>query len=295
VNYPFLTLKERDNETGLDYFLARYYSSTQGRFTSPDEFAGGPDELYYFADAAADNPTFYADLTNPQSLNKYQYTYNNPLNMTDGDGHCPICVVPVLVAAAAAYILLSPQTVHAPTPNDGYRERSASSAAQIVSLGAAEALGGPIVSKIGGKLLSKLTSRAGPTAEQAALQAQRQQLVRLLHIKELGTDPAIGGAFRAAEGQAGARLEAQLGRRLSRDPTGVADFVRGGTTYDLVGAGLKSKYFNLEKVTGEIAGHLQKADRVVVDVSQFTRAQTASVQEFVKGLGEQASRVIILH
>ena len=33
------TSKERDGETGLDYFLARYYSSTQGRFTSPDEFA----------------------------------------------------------------------------------------------------------------------------------------------------------------------------------------------------------------------------------------------------------------
>jgi RHS repeat-associated protein len=42
------TSKERDNETGLDYFLSRYYSSTQGRFTSPDEFTGGPDELYDF-------------------------------------------------------------------------------------------------------------------------------------------------------------------------------------------------------------------------------------------------------
>jgi RHS repeat-associated protein len=30
------TQKERDVETGLDYFLARYYSSAQGRFTSPD-------------------------------------------------------------------------------------------------------------------------------------------------------------------------------------------------------------------------------------------------------------------
>jgi RHS repeat-associated protein len=39
------TQKERDVETGMDYFLARYYSSTQGRFTSPDEFVGGPDEL----------------------------------------------------------------------------------------------------------------------------------------------------------------------------------------------------------------------------------------------------------
>ena len=83
--------KERDVETGLDYFLARYYSSAQGRFISPDEFTGGPDQLFNFADAASANPTFYADLTNPQSLNKYQYTYNNPLSYTDSDGHCPEC------------------------------------------------------------------------------------------------------------------------------------------------------------------------------------------------------------
>ena len=36
--YPFLTQKERDVETGLDYFKARYYGSQQGRFTSPDPY-----------------------------------------------------------------------------------------------------------------------------------------------------------------------------------------------------------------------------------------------------------------
>ena len=35
------TSKERDVETGLDYFLARYYSSVQGRFTSPENLRVG--------------------------------------------------------------------------------------------------------------------------------------------------------------------------------------------------------------------------------------------------------------
>jgi RHS repeat-associated protein len=81
------TGKDRDNETGLDYFEARYYASKQGRFTSPDEFSGGPDDMFDFADAASENPTIYADLTEPQSLNKYQYCYNNPLSFIDIDGH----------------------------------------------------------------------------------------------------------------------------------------------------------------------------------------------------------------
>ncbi len=58
-----------------------------GRFTSPDEFTGGPDELFDFSADASDNPTFYGDLTNPQSLNKYLYCYNSPLIYIDPDGH----------------------------------------------------------------------------------------------------------------------------------------------------------------------------------------------------------------
>jgi RHS repeat-associated protein len=60
------TSKERDNETGLDYFGARYYSSMQGRFTGVD--IAGPN------------------LSNPQSLNKYTYTLNNPLRYIDRNG-----------------------------------------------------------------------------------------------------------------------------------------------------------------------------------------------------------------
>jgi RHS repeat-associated protein len=152
------TQKERDNETGLDYFLARYYSSTQGRFTSPDEFSGGPDELYDFADNASDNPTFYADTSEPQSLNKYQYTYNNPLNMTDDDGHCPVCVVVIVVVTVE--ILTAPDTVNAPGPRDRVYP-SGDGVKTLFGNVAAGVVGGAVLSKFGGPIVRSALGRLG--------------------------------------------------------------------------------------------------------------------------------------
>jgi RHS repeat-associated protein len=68
------TSKERDAETGLDFFGGRYLSAAQGRFTSVD-------------------PAFEsAILELPQTWNRYSYVYNRPLFGTDPDGRCPICV-----------------------------------------------------------------------------------------------------------------------------------------------------------------------------------------------------------
>jgi RHS repeat-associated protein len=63
------TGKERDTESGNDYFLARYYGSNMGRFMSPD-----PSGL------SAVNPS------NPQTWNLYVYALNNPLAFTDPTG-----------------------------------------------------------------------------------------------------------------------------------------------------------------------------------------------------------------
>jgi RHS repeat-associated protein len=76
---------EGDDETGLNFDQARYYQSRLGRFTTPDEFTGGPTEL--FAEVAAHNPTFYAELAEPPSLNKRQYCLNNWLKFVDPAGH----------------------------------------------------------------------------------------------------------------------------------------------------------------------------------------------------------------
>jgi RHS repeat-associated protein len=66
------TGKERDSESGLDNFGARYDSSQYGRFMTPDP-----------AGMAA------ADLTNPQSWNQYAYVMNNPATLTDPTGLDP--------------------------------------------------------------------------------------------------------------------------------------------------------------------------------------------------------------
>jgi RHS repeat-associated protein len=89
VRHQF-TGKERDGETGLDYFGARYYSSAQGRFTSPDELQSTSEKFILLGKG---HPTKQAlpnaDLTNPQSLNKYHYALNNPLRYVDPDGQEP--------------------------------------------------------------------------------------------------------------------------------------------------------------------------------------------------------------
>ena len=104
-NYKF-TGKERDSESGLDYFEARYYSSGYGRFMSPDEFAGGPVDAFSASDPLPPGPLPYADISNPQSLNKYAYTYNNPLRYTDPDGHDGLDFVFGLVNSLANHVTL---------------------------------------------------------------------------------------------------------------------------------------------------------------------------------------------
>jgi RHS repeat-associated protein len=63
------TGQERDDETGLDYFGARYFSSVQGRFTSPDPIPMTPVRQL-----------------DPQQINLYQYSRNNPLAYSDPTG-----------------------------------------------------------------------------------------------------------------------------------------------------------------------------------------------------------------
>lgn len=56
------TGKERDSETGLDYFGARYYGANMGRWMSPDPILIKKEWLL-----------------DPQKLNRYGYVANRPV------------------------------------------------------------------------------------------------------------------------------------------------------------------------------------------------------------------------
>ena len=79
------TGKERDAETGLDFFGARYFSAAQGRFTSPDW-------------SAVPQPIPYADLGDPQTLNLYSSSAEGvtrhpyPSANWNGDGNPDLAV-----------------------------------------------------------------------------------------------------------------------------------------------------------------------------------------------------------
>ena len=62
TKYKF-TSYERDPETGNDYAIMRYHINRLGRFGSVDRHAGS--------------------IFNPQSLNRYAYVLNNPVNLVD--------------------------------------------------------------------------------------------------------------------------------------------------------------------------------------------------------------------
>lgn len=69
LNSKKFTGYERDTATGLDYAQARMYNSARGRFTKPDPMG-----------------LKAADLKHPQSLNRYAYVENDPVNFIDPTG-----------------------------------------------------------------------------------------------------------------------------------------------------------------------------------------------------------------
>ncbi len=116
----FFTGKERDTESGNDYFGARYYSNAFGRWLSPDW-------------SAKEEPIPYAKLDDPQSLNLYDYLGDNPTSAFDADGHAPGGTTGAEDCALGAVTACVPQTSQLPSQAQQQMTTSAAGVAFIKS------------------------------------------------------------------------------------------------------------------------------------------------------------------
>jgi RHS repeat-associated protein len=76
----------KDSATGLNYMQARYYDPVIGRFLSVD-------------------PVGFVDTGVQGQFNRYSYTANNPINMTDPNGECPWCLEALISTGLEAVII----------------------------------------------------------------------------------------------------------------------------------------------------------------------------------------------
>ncbi len=85
LNNPYQYNAEyTDSSTGLQYLRARYYDSSQGRFTAKDTYLG--------------------TIPNPLSRNLYTYVENNPLNYIDPSGHFAISTALAIIGIVSAVV-----------------------------------------------------------------------------------------------------------------------------------------------------------------------------------------------
>jgi RHS repeat-associated protein len=89
LNKKKFTGYERDEATGLDYANARMHNSARGRFTQPDRLGLGA-----------------ANVRKPQTLNRYTYTSNDPINFIDPTGldDIPFIGHPLTIYTSAPFV-----------------------------------------------------------------------------------------------------------------------------------------------------------------------------------------------
>jgi RHS repeat-associated protein len=171
--------KERDTETGLDYFGARYHLSTTGRFTTVDPLMD--------VDAA---------LVDPQRWNRYAYSLSKPFRYVDPDGKNPVLLPKLAELAQRAASSPAAQRAQQAIANQGTRAWVAltrlfntSQGQELVQTAAELATG--IDSGPGGSTFSAgIVSREFATgAGTVSMMAEAVISGKTLHLKDIAVYP----------------------------------------------------------------------------------------------------------
>lgn len=185
-NYKF-TGKERDSETGLDYFGARYYENGLGRWMTPD-WAAKPEAVPY------------SDLYDPQSLNLYSYVRNIPSSNADADGHCPTC--DELEEVVVEEVVSHPKVAQAVVETAEKVGEVAEKVGEVAEEGGSKILGflGSAVGVVAGVLLNPLPLNESEqeglnqrNARQQQSQSQEQQTAPEPQVSTSGAGATKGG------------------------------------------------------------------------------------------------------
>jgi RHS repeat-associated protein len=190
-NHFKFTGKERDTESGLDYFGARYYGNSLGRFLTPD-----------WADKATAVP--YAEFTDPQSLNLYGYVGNRPIAKLDVDGHCPWCVGALVGAVAGAGMEI-------------YKQHKEGNGFNVAKIGG-KALQGGVVGAVavatgGASLLAQAGAAAGANAAMGVVArgTDNDNQTKAIDKDEIATD-VVAGTIGGAAGKVAGDVVADVVR-----------------------------------------------------------------------------------
>ena len=97
---------QRRDDSGLLFYNARYYDPALGRFLSADTVVPGSGALTKTFIDTVEAEAWAAPkggTANPQDLNRYSYTNNNPVTRTDSSGHIIDTIVDVAFIACDVY------------------------------------------------------------------------------------------------------------------------------------------------------------------------------------------------
>lgn len=254
------TGQERDSETGLDYFGARYFSGAQGRFTSPDP-------MVHPAQSHAGLKGF---LSEPQRWNKYAYVSNNPLKYTDPNGGEQVagCV------GGGCYNNTTGQVISRQSTGDQLRT------ALIPVAGMAAAAGGSGLGWLGRAILGYLVTPRGQERAASALEG--------LSGAPPGSLAGNLGRLSAAEISTGERFAAQEGLQLQVSTHVGEEFVdAAGKTYDAMGQPSAYKFWNPAQFFSSITDHLNKVnDYTIIDLQGASADQIRQVKDYVGTLDQ---------